>query len=65
MVFVHADDSAEPSSVLIRAHKGGAVGLRILPPLLLHGKEMGEGGTRALSARAARIYETMSFEDET
>lgn len=63
MVFVHADERSEPSSVLIRAHKGGAAGMRILPPLLLH-DTTDKGSARALSARAARIYETMSFEDE-
>ena len=64
MIFVHADADTEPSSVLIRAHKGGAVGLRVLPPLLLHDGVKGEKGERPLSARASRIYETMSFEDE-
>ncbi len=64
MIFVHADGNTEPSSVLIRAHKGGAVGLRILPPLLLHEEMRGEKGECILSARAIRIYETMSFEDE-
>ncbi len=64
MIFVHADRESEPSSVLIRAHKGGAVGLRILPPLLLHEGERGEKGERTLSLRAQKIYDTMSFEDE-
>lgn len=64
MVLVHADEKSEPSSVLIEARKGGAPGMRILPPLLLH--ESGWDGkvSRPLSPRAARIYETMSFEDE-
>ena len=59
-VFVHADEDSEPSMVLVLATKGGAEGMRIMPPLLLHSKEH-TGGARALSKRAARIYETMSF----
>lgn len=59
-VFVHADEDSEPSTVLVLASKGGAEGMRILPPLLLHSKEK-TGGARALGDRAARIYETMSF----
>ena len=64
MVLVHADRESEPSSVLIEARKGGAPGMRILPPLLLHEGEWNGTGARPLSGRAARIYETMSFEDE-
>ncbi len=64
MIFVHADADAEPSSVLVRAHKGGAVGLRVLPPLLLHDTAKDENGKRPLSARATRIYETMSFDED-
>ena len=64
MIFVHADGESEPSSVLIRAHKGGAVGLRIMPPLLLHEDKASSENGRALSARAQKIYDTMSFEDE-
>ena len=60
-VFVHADAESEPSMLLCSATRGGAAGLRILPPLLLH--ELSDRGqsTRQLSARAASIYETMSF----
>ena len=59
-VFIHADENSEPSSVLIMATKGGASGMRIMPPLLLHpdGKE---SGGRTLTERAAKIYEAMSF----
>ena len=59
-IFIHADAHSEPSSVLIMATKGGASGMRIMPPLLLHpdGKE---SGGRTLTERAARIYEAMSF----
>ena len=62
MLFVHADEESEPSMVLVSATKGGSEGLRILPPLFLHG--MGDRGekTRELSARAKRIYDTMRIE---
>ena len=63
MVFVHADTASEPSMVLISATKGGAPSLRILPPLILHDEPAGSG-TRPLSARAQRIYDTMSFYEE-
>ena len=59
-VFVHADGDSEPSSVLVLATKGGAEGMRIMPPLLLHSNDKTDGA-RALSPRAERIYETMSF----
>ena len=64
MAFVHADENAEPSMVLICAKKGSAAGLRVLPPLLLHDAADRKDGTRELSARAKRIYDTMSFYDE-
>jgi tRNA1(Val) A37 N6-methylase TrmN6 len=64
MVFVHGDEQSEPSMVLVSATKGGASGMRILPPLLLHGLESRGMGKRPLSARAQAIYDTMSF-DET
>ncbi|MBO5938029.1 MAG: methyltransferase [Clostridia bacterium] len=60
MVFVHADQESEPSMVLISATKGGAPSLRVLPPLILH-DTADKSGTRALSARAQKIYDTMSF----
>ena len=59
-VFVHADSESEPSMVLIMGTKGGNEGMRILPPLLLH-PDGGESGGRAMTRRAERIYETMSF----
>lgn len=64
MLFVHADEVSEPSMLLVSATKGGAEGLRILPPLLLH--DMADRGApkRALSKRAERIYETMSFDEK-
>ena len=61
MVFVHADEKSEPSMVLISATKGGAPSLRVLPPLLLH-EASDVMGTRPLSARAQKIYDTMSFD---
>ncbi|MBQ9784948.1 MAG: methyltransferase [Clostridia bacterium] len=63
MVFVHADEESEPSSVLIEAVKGGAPSLRIDPPLLLHACEKFPDGTRKLTARAQKIYDTCSFFD--
>lgn len=63
MVFVHADAMSEPSMVLVSATKGGAEGLRILPPLLLHESRSNADGARALTARAQKIYDTMSFEE--
>lgn len=61
MVFVHSDKNSEPSMVLISAIKGGAEGMRILPPLFLNEDEIGENGSRIMSARAKNIYDTMSF----
>lgn len=61
MVFVHGDAEAEPSMVLLSAMKGGAPGMRILPPLFLH--DVGDRGAskRAMTAHAQAIYDTMSF----
>ncbi len=59
-VFVHGDTKSEPSMVLVSATKGGAEGMKILPSLFLHDDDT-VGGTRPLSARAAKIYGTMSF----
>lgn len=59
--FVHADAEAEPSMVLISAIKGGAEGLRVMPPLLLHEVRADENQARELTDRAKRIYDTMSF----
>lgn len=61
MVFVHSDKSSEPSMVLISATKGGAEGMRILPPLFLNEDTIGENGERVMSAKAQNIYDTMSF----
>ncbi len=60
VVFVHGDINAEPSMVLVSATKGGAEGMKILPSLFLHDIDS-IGGTRPLSKRAAKIYDTMSF----
>ena len=61
MVLVHGDAEAEPSTVLLCSVKGGAPGLRILPPLMLHDAADRGSAKRALSRRAAAIYDTMSF----
>ena len=51
VTFVHADEHTEPSMVLVDAIKGGAEGLRVSAPLILHDAAQ-DGGTRPLSARA-------------
>lgn len=63
MLFVHADERSEPSSVLICAKKGGAVGLRVLPPLMLHESKDRNAKQRPLTERVQRIYETMRIEE--
>ena len=60
-VFVHGDKDSEPSMVLVSATKGGAEGMRILPPLFLYENGIGENGGRVMSQRAMQIYDTMSF----
>ena len=64
MVFVHGDAETEPSMVLVSATKGGAPGMRILPPLLLHDVTKDRSGKRELTRRAQAIYDTMSFYKE-
>ena len=59
--FVHSDESSEPSMVLISATKGGAEGLRIMPPLLMHEPKTDGVQARDMTDRAKKIYETMSF----
>lgn len=61
LVFVHGDAEAEPSMVLVSATKGGAEGLRILPPIILHETDTKNDGARRLTPRASQIYETMSI----
>lgn len=61
MVLVHADEASEPSIVLMEARYKGAAELRVLPPLFLHTADS-RGGTRSLTPRAQRIYDTCSFE---
>lgn len=63
MVFVHADAESEPSMALVCATKGGASGMRVLPPLMLHSVDSRAESARGMSERAMRIYETMSFYD--
>ena len=64
MLFVHGDEEAEPSMVLVCAKKGSAAGLRVLPPLLLHSAADRTERKRELSARASRVYDTMSIYEE-
>ena len=63
MVFVHADEHAEPSMVLIESVKGGAVGLRTLPPLFLYQPHQADAKQRVLTPRAQKIYDTCVFGD--
>ena len=60
MTFVHADTEAPPSIVLVCATLGGAPSLKVTPPLILHESFTGES-SRGLTARAHKIYDTMSF----
>lgn len=60
MVFVHDHAAKEPSMVLTEAHLGGAEGLVILPPLILHESD-GTGVKKELSPRAQAIYDTGVF----
>ena len=60
-VFVHSDKSSEPSMVLVSAIKGGAEGMRILPPLFLNEDDLDENGSRVMSQKAQNVYDTMSF----
>ena len=60
MVFVHDHAAKEPSMVLTEAHLGGAEGLVILPPLMLHESD-GTGVKKELSPRAQAIYDTGVF----
>ncbi|MBQ8310244.1 MAG: methyltransferase [Clostridia bacterium] len=61
MTFVHADESSEPSSVLVEAIKGAVPSLRISPPLLLHEHADSKEKTRRLTPAAQKIYETCAF----
>lgn len=54
---VCANTESEPSMVLVMAQKGGNEGL-ITPPTLFLNRD----GSTALTERAARIYDTLSFE---
>ncbi len=61
MTLVHADSDSEPSMALILATKYGAPAMRVTAPLLLHDDPPNPNGTRELSKKASRIYDTMSF----
>ena len=63
MVFIHADEASEASSVLIEARRDGAPYCHLLPPLLLHEVESRSLPHRPLSARAQKIYDTMNWYD--
>ena len=58
MTFVCADSKSAPSMVLISATKGGASGMNLTAPLILH-----SGGDHStLSPEAQKIYDTLSFD---
>ena len=59
-VFVHDHAAKEPSMLLLEAHRGGAEGLVLLPPLILHDTDE-QGVKKELSPRAQAIYDTGSF----
>ena len=61
LTFVHADEDSAPSMILLCAKKGAAPSLNVSAPLILHSAKE-KGGTRALSDKAQKIYDTMSFE---
>ena len=61
MVFVHGDCDSEPSMVLVSATKGGAEGVKILPPLFLYEKQIFENGARVMTQRAREIYDNVNF----
>ena len=63
MVFVHADEASEPSTVLVEARLDGAPSCKLLPPLLLHEVDSRSCAHRPLTARAQRIYDTMLWYD--
>ncbi len=63
MVFVHADEASEPSSVLIEAVKGGSPSLRVGPPLLLYERTDTASTPKRLTAQARKIYDTCAFFD--
>jgi len=62
MTFVHADETSAPSMLLLCAKKGAAPSLNVSAPLILHDTR-DKNGTRPLSARAQKIYDTMSFDE--
>ena len=62
MTFVHADETSAPSMLLLCAKKGAAPSLNVSAPLILH-DTIDKIGTRPLSARAQKIYDTMSFDE--
>lgn len=63
MVFVHADETSEPSAILVEAVKGGASSMRILPPLFLYLPKKEDERSRVLTPRARKIYDCCSFSD--
>ncbi|MBO5203976.1 MAG: methyltransferase [Clostridia bacterium] len=61
MVSVHGDVDNEPSMVLVSSVKGGAEGMKILPPLFLYEVSDPINKVRIMTEQAKKIYETMNF----
>ncbi len=61
MTFVHADAESEPCMVLVEARAGGAAGMVVTAPLLLHAVESRAEKSRPLSEAAQRVYDTMTL----
>ena len=59
ITFVHADTKSEPSIVLVSAIKGGSSGSKGTSPLFLYE----DSSHQKMSVEAAKIYDTMSFEN--
>ena len=62
MTFIHSDTESEPSMVLISATKGGKADIKVSAPLFLHDTTSTQNGSRPLSMKAEKIYDTLNFE---
>lgn len=62
MTFVHSDTESEPSMVLVCATKGGKPDIKVTAPLFLHDTLVTQNGSRPLSKKAEKIYDTLKFE---
>ena len=62
VTMVHADEQTPPCMVLIEARAGGAAGLTVTPPLMLHPSESRTQAHRPLTEQAQAVYDRMSFD---